>query len=213
MDWLIFGGLVVVGNVIAFLVLSKRLKAEYGANVFLNRFKLEAGSVITEMNQTTERNIQILENKIERLIVVRDNAERSLKVLEVQSERKQQNVSTYAHLRPRQADSAVDKVEAKSDKTDEQVENFELQGERGDRHAKPTEAVQTHEERIISGKNNEIEQNTKNLSESVRKMQNREQLKARVVSMHRAGLASSMISQSCGISLGEVELIVSLADV
>lgn len=52
---------------IAFLVLNRSIRTRTSQQAALDEIKREVGAVITELNQTTERNIELIEDRIHRL--------------------------------------------------------------------------------------------------------------------------------------------------
>jgi hypothetical protein len=67
---------------IAYLVLNRSIRTRTSQQVALDEIKREVGAVITELNQTTERNIELIEARIselEKLIQQADGRVRALK--------------------------------------------------------------------------------------------------------------------------------------
>jgi len=75
MDLLVFALLNLSMLVLGYIILSRRIDKHYGSATFLDRVAREVNSVITELNETTERNIRILEATIDELKVEKEQAE------------------------------------------------------------------------------------------------------------------------------------------
>lgn len=58
-----------------YILLRRRMDVQYSQKAFLDKIQKEIGQIVTEMNQTTERNIQLLENKLEALQSLSDRAQ------------------------------------------------------------------------------------------------------------------------------------------
>lgn len=66
---------------VAFLVLNRSIRTRTSQQAALDEIKREVGAVITELNQTTERNIEIVEDRIHRLEVLIKQADGRLRAL------------------------------------------------------------------------------------------------------------------------------------
>jgi hypothetical protein len=67
MDFLLLFALNSGSMVLLYYFLKRKVDKTYNQGVFLDRVEKEVGTIITELNQTTERNIQLIENKLDSL--------------------------------------------------------------------------------------------------------------------------------------------------
>jgi hypothetical protein len=253
MDWLIFGAVMIAVMVLMFLFLSRRIHRQYNAKEFLDEVQREVNVMVTELNQTTERNIQLIEDRMQKLNVLMKEADR--RILLANQELTKKEISTYEHLAAKRARtqpaSAPDAATLFDNQPDiqtspvnetrtvvyqqEHTTGFHERERTGQAHLAPQSPANLQSlagQRIRSPRiadlvaknadyvNDEADaaspswrpdeaitpgakQNAKPLS--------REAMKAQIVEMSAAGIASAVISQRFNITAGEVELILSLS--
>src|SRR5262245_59113200 len=96
MDWLIFGAVMIAVMTIMFLFLSRRIHRQYKAKEFLDEVQREVNVMVTELNQTTAPNIQLIEDRMQKLNVLMKEADR--RILLANQELTKKEISTYEHL-------------------------------------------------------------------------------------------------------------------
>lgn len=217
MDWLIFGSINLIVVVILFLFLSRRLHRQYNSEKFLADVQQEVNAIITELNHTTERNLQLIEDRMEALSALTAQLDRRILMVKNDEERRSESSGTYNQLQeqhrqiqrdmarsqatvvpPKQVlQKTLPPTELKIDSAN-QIEQAYIQVPTP---LEPTESIQEAgiAQPVISSD-----------SRHVRTLQARELMKTQVVDMFKAGIASTLIAQHFEISLGEVELIISL---
>lgn len=191
MDWLIFGSINIIILVVMFLFLSRRLRRQYNAGEFLAQVQQEVNSIVTELNQTTERNIQLLEERISRVKDLLSELDRRILIQESEAQKRSQTDRTYQHLKDQRRAILRDLNQAAPAGSTADAVAPVIQGEMP---VKPSEAVPPAAAPVLS----------------LQRATSREALKAQVVEWFLAGMAPSLIAQQAGITLGEVELIISL---
>lgn len=67
--------------VVAYLVLNRNIKARTSQQAALDEIKREVGAIITELNSTTERNIELIEDRIASLERLVEQADKRLGAL------------------------------------------------------------------------------------------------------------------------------------
>lgn len=92
-------GLCTLLSVAGFLILNRKLDRALALDKTLSRVREEVGGLIRDLNQTTERNVVILEERIARVKDVLGRADRQLEVLQREAERRETSLKTYNHLR------------------------------------------------------------------------------------------------------------------
>jgi TolA-binding protein len=153
-----------------------------GSAVALDEIRREVGAILTEMNQATERNIELMEDKIEALTALIDQADRRLTVLRRENSRQGSMEQTYSKLR-RSANQLSDPAEA-ADPPAETGDHGAADGPDAESQS-PVEAGSTVEEDSPS-------------------------VKEQVLTLYRQGLSVDRIATRVGTAVSEVEFIVSL---
>jgi transcriptional regulator len=159
---ILYVGLVAVGYVIIYFVLKKKITRVLDPSSVLREIRGEVDRIIVELNQTTDRNISLVEDRIRRVSELLEQADRKIGLLRRESEKQELAARVYSELKhaetsqsPREAGSA---------------------SARGGGRAEA-----------------------------------RAEARAQVVALHEQGISPSMIARQLGITLAEIELILSLA--
>lgn len=253
MDWLIFGAVMIAIMVAMFLFLSRRIHRQYNAKEFLDEVQREVNVMVTELNQTTERNIQLIEDRMQKLNTLMKEADR--RILLANQELSKKDISTYEHLGtkriPQKAnDNSQPAVKGLFDDNAvyettpvRNLEDGRVPGPVNDqglsrrqnipaRTVQPPVAQQSlMGQRIQSpriadlvAKNADFESDEADAAspswrpeeaiatggKTQTKPLSRDAMKAQIVEMSAAGIAPPLISQRFNITVGEVELILSL---
>lgn len=72
--------------VVAYIILNRNINARTSQQAALEEIKREVGAILTELNATSERNVVLLEDKIQTLTDLIDQADRRITVLRRESE-------------------------------------------------------------------------------------------------------------------------------
>jgi len=167
------------------MVLVRRMiDKRTGADVVLDEIRREVGAILTEMNQTTERNIELIEDRVSTLKAVLEKADRKLTVLQRESSRQDNAEKLYSRLSrsvPVTAEPA-DVVAGAAPLSQPPTDN-------GEKRAVQAEAAVREE------------------SEDPKP-----DLKSEVLRLYRRGIAFERIASRVGTAVSEVELIVSLSE-
>jgi hypothetical protein len=84
---------------VGFIILNKRIERTLNLDKTLGKVRDEVGGLIRDLNQTTERNIIIIEERVVRLKELLGHADRQLEILQREAERRENSLKTYSHLR------------------------------------------------------------------------------------------------------------------
>ncbi len=191
MDWLIFGSINIIIITIMFLILSRRLRRQYNATQFLAEVQQEVNAIVTELNHTTERNIQLLEGRVAQVHEILAELDRRILMAGSEVQKREQTDLTYNHLRDQRRAILRDlqTVEVRSAPVEVAIPETSVK-------APPpvTAAVASP----IS------------IAPTLARALTRDAIKAQVVELAQAGMPATAIAQHAGLSLGEVELIISL---
>jgi transcriptional regulator len=145
---ILFGALAIAGYFLVYLILKAKLKRFVDPKAILESIREEVDRIIVEMNSTTDRNITLLEDKVQSLSNLLEQADKKIGILKREIEKHELSAKVYSEL-------------ARNGK---RVQEPEEQ----DRHSQ-------------------------------------------VLNLHRQGISPSAIAKRLGITLAEIELIISLA--
>jgi DNA-binding NarL/FixJ family response regulator len=144
--FILYGALAIAGYFIVYLILKAKLNKSVDPKAILESIREEVDRIIVELNSTTDRNITLLEDKVQSLTTVLEQADKKIGVLRREIEKHELSGKVYSEL-----------AEQRNQKPDEQ-----------DR-------------------------------------------RTQVLNLHRQGISAAAIAKRLGITLAEIELIVSLA--
>jgi len=189
---------------IMYLLLRRQVDKTYNQKEFLNRVESEIAAIITEMNQTTERNLQLLENRLTSLKDQTQKAEEVIKRLSLEFHNYQDRFDKKKVLMPRDTQK-LDQLYGVTSK-DRHTSEAVLPVSSHDDRSGPYDSVsfqlpQNQPEPMTS------EQQTQS---NVPKKDSREDRKARVVQHLIEGLNAQEIAEKTGFSIAEIELILAL---
>jgi hypothetical protein len=84
---------------VIYLVLNRKIEKNITPEAFLEKVRSEIQSVIVELNETTDRNITLLEERVRSLQAVIKRADKQLTVLQREVEKHKESSEVYTHLR------------------------------------------------------------------------------------------------------------------
>jgi hypothetical protein len=198
---------------VAMFVIKRYVDRKTGQQSALDEIKREVGAIITELNQTTERNIELAEDRMRRIRELVQAADKRLSALRTHEKSSRSSELTYSRIKSQAARNGVavsvggaesfDRADAgnqsaepddaaSSDRTD--------QDPRTDTVVEHV-AVQTHPEGEEIGK--EALASADDPAEQV-------PLRERVKALYLRGLATERIASITGRTVGEIELMISL---
>ena len=154
-----------------FFFFKRRIDKSLRTEEVVRTIREEIEQLIIELNQTTDRNIAIIEERINELKKVTASADKQIKVLSREVQRKTKESETYLHMKP--VPGGLKKTGSESRPVKEGRETRGTQG----------------------GKDGPGAANTRE----------------RVLSMFHRGEEIEQISKELGITVAEVELIISLS--
>lgn len=164
-----------VGLVVVSVILRSYVRRQTRQDAVLEDIKREAGAIVTELNSTTERNIELIEARIQELSELISTADRRIGTLRKETTVDRSSERTYARLgagRPLRLTLEEDSAEASAAST---VMTTEDATSAPSAPAGPVD------------------------------------VRTRVRSLHERGMAVKEIATTVGKTVGEVELIISLA--
>lgn len=147
---------ILVGWLVQYLLLRRRIDRSTQIPAQLEQVREEVGRMVVQLNQTTDRNVSLLEDRIRQLTELLAKADRKIGLLRREGEKHEVSQSVYNHL-------------VKSRPAAPAAEGAEEGPERKDRREE-------------------------------------------ILRLHRAGFTPPAIARQINMSLGEVELVISLAE-
>ena len=156
--------------------------------------------ILSEINQATERNILVIEDKIKELEDIIETAEKRITLL-----KKTVSKTDVGNIRPAEKTLTQKAAAAAETSENQKAEQLSLDIPAEDGVKTTGELTYSHLSRInmMSGMVTPLSVPEKTGEES-------EDIKKKVVSLHRNGIDPSIIASNVGINRGEVELIISL---
>jgi hypothetical protein len=151
------------GYLAVYLLLKRKLARALSAAAILGEVREEVNRILVELNQTTNRNITLIEDRIRSLNELLGKSDKRLALLAREAEKQDLAARLYSELSTRRPAPPEQPPAA------------------------PAPAVPPSEEREGADRNEEV------------------------VRLARSGLSPALIARQLGITLGEVELIISLA--
>ncbi len=125
-------GLNLVALALGFLFISSRLDRRVGSEQVIDEIRREVGSLLVELNQTTEQNIALIEERIEQLNEALRKADQRITLLGRESERKQEGGELYTDILKRSAErrrrDGAAPAEAKTESTTDQILSLHRKG-------------------------------------------------------------------------------------
>ena len=146
--YILYGALAIAGYFIVYLILKAKVNKSVDPAAILESIREEVDRIIVELNSTTDRNITLLEDKVQSLTSLLEQADKKIGILK------------------------------------REIEKHELSGKVYSELARSGQRVQQPEE---------------------------QDRRAQVLNLHRQGISASAIAKRLGITLAEIELILSLA--
>jgi hypothetical protein len=202
-----FGGLLLV-----YVLLRDRVRRAASADSRIAEIRDEVSRLLVELNQATDRNIALMEDKIAVLNEAISTADKKIGLLRRETEKHDVGSQIYSRLaegRPLRsaASPMVDFSAQTADAAPAEAETRSVR-ERADRGARGDRTVPAASPKadLASPKADSAPPLSVELSERAESADVRQ----RVMMLHRAGFSPSLIASRVGAPVGEVELIISL---
>ena len=144
--FILYGALLIAGFFLVYLILKSKLKKSIDPKTVLESIREEIDRIIVELNSTTDRNITLLEDRVQNLNDLLEQADKKISILKREIEKHEMSGKVYSELAEKRNQGAVE-----------------------------------------------------------------EDLHTRVLQLHRQGISAPAIAKRLGITLAEIDLIVSLA--
>jgi transposase len=198
-SWLALG-ISLVAIAVALVVMRRMIDKRAGSAAVLDEIKREVGAILTELNQTTERNIELIEDRIAELQKLIEQADRRLTTLRREYRRSEASDVTYSKLKPRSVPSIGPEPEPETAKREED------RAAGGARSEEPQRAGNKGSEPLATAAGLQESGEPGGQSGSPEPVPVRE----RVLQLYRQGVSVERIASRLKTTIAEVELIVSL---
>ena len=152
--FILYCALLIAGLFVVYLILKQKLNKSLDPQTVLESIREEVDRIIVELNSTTDRNITLLEDKVQSLTNLIEQADKKIGILRREIEKHELAGKVYSELAEKR------------------------------------------------GKEPEVEGNN----------QGEQDVHTQVIQLHRQGISASVIAKRIGITLAEIELIISLAN-
>ncbi len=110
----------ILGFFIIYVVLKKKIKEFVDPSSLLDQIREEVNRIIVELNQTTDRNIALIEDRINRLMELHAEADKKISLLQREGEKHEVSRKLYNNITQRQAEKKHGlKLDERRDRQDE----------------------------------------------------------------------------------------------
>ncbi|MFW5811809.1 MAG: DUF6115 domain-containing protein [Alkalispirochaetaceae bacterium] len=135
---------------IIYLLLNRKVEKNITPEAFLEKVRSEVQSVIVELNDTTDRNVTILEERVRSLQAVMKRSEKQLTLLQREVEKHRESSEVYTHLRKAGRIVSTAKGETGSSSTKAGVATGVAEGSEAGGGSSAGEAEPPLEQRVIN---------------------------------------------------------------
>ena len=196
---------------IGFVFLHAKLDRKVRPDALLDEIKREVNSIIVELNQTTDRNIGLIEERIESLNAMLEKVDKRLALIRREWEQHEAGARVYTDLKrvakqSKSSGGGLPPVPGASEAPGEPAVGKPRIAEPG------AEARSEAHPEFASRPSGDSEVLPSGSESAKRSQEARSRVREQVVSLHRKGIAPNIIASRVGSTLGEVELIIALHD-
>ncbi len=177
----VFAGILLLLMAGGFFYLKIRVDRVVSGEEWIRKIRDEIDQLVLEMNQTAERNVALLENRVKALQDLLQEADRKLKVLRNESDKNDISRQLYTHLKKQ---APIQSAEASEGETTVELSPRDPEGGTLSAPAASREQEETRQAPL---------------------------LKDQVMELYGQGFSAEIISQKLGASISEVDLIVNLS--
>jgi hypothetical protein len=216
MNWLFFGliNLVVVVGLVVYV--NRRIDKRLRPDEIIGQMRSEIEGIITELNQTTERNIELIEDRVKRVQSLLDAADRRISILKRESDKEDRTKEIHESLSRIAAQQRLHATPPNNPRSQPAATSHH---EQESRYVEPSHGnaadrrsdADTPEE--SSGGNRSGEGAAAAAAPGWSQESNEASRRSRreqILDLHRKGIAANIIANRVGTTIGEVELVISL---
>lgn len=189
------------GFLLVYTLLRDRVRRATSAAAQMAELREEVSRLVVELNQTTERNVALLEDRISGLSDLLAAADRKIALLQREIEKHDVGVKVYSKLAEGASGSAAPQRQGPSRET---LAREALPQE------PPRQEPPRQEPRLSVELSERVEEGRKRTEPSAGAPSPKADVHQKVVMLSRSGFSAPLIAARVGMPLGEVELIISL---
>ncbi|MBF9016177.1 MULTISPECIES: hypothetical protein [unclassified Oceanispirochaeta] len=176
----VFTGILLILMAGGFIYLKLKVDKVVSGEEWIRKIRDEIDQLILEMNQTAERNVALLENRVKVLQDLLDEADKKLQIMQKETEKSDLSRQVYSHLKKQ---TVLTPPKESENDTPGLFDDIKLDS------APTTGSSDT---------------------EKSEKEEDSRPLKERVMDLYEQGFGAELISQRLGASISEVDLIINL---
>lgn len=181
----------------------KRIESRMKPDELVRQLREEVNGVIVELNQATDRNVSVIEDRLETINKTIARADRAVKVLQTEVERRAEGQRRYNELGRHAGILRSLTIESR----DESAAHNETQARTDSEEASSPDA----ESETVS-RSGEGQAGPPPRTEHGKETERAPSKKDRILDLHRKGIAANIIAGRVGSTVGEVELVISLSE-
>ncbi len=196
------------GLLLVYAVLRDRVRRATSAATQIAELRDEVSRLVVELNQTTERNVALLEDRITGLNDVLAAADRKVALLQRETEKHDVGAKVYSRL----VEGGTRAARASANSAQGSASG--AQGSANSPKSEPAAAARSRASLSVelsekTGQRGNVAGPSGSLGKGA-PASDRQDLRERVVMLSQSGFSASLIAARVGMPLGEVELIISL---
>lgn len=176
-------GILIAG--LLYIILAKKIDRARSGPEVLKQIRSEVNQMIVELNQTADRNIGLVEQRIQSLTDLLEQADRKIKILQREIDRYSRSVETYSSIKPRSVPPAAPSS--------------------ADTNTPTRESMQSSSPGLPSQRNGNAVQ-----SEAVEPAEKQKTKREQIVALYNQGISVDLIASRVNSTVAEVELIISI---
>ena len=176
----VFTGILLIMMAGGFIYLKLKVDRVVSGEEWIRKIRDEIDQLILEMNQTAERNVALLENRVKVLQDLLDEADKKLQIMQKETEKSDLSRQVYSHLKKQ---TVLPPSKESENDTPGLFDDISLESAPATGSSDTEKSVKDEDSRP---------------------------LKERVMDLYGQGFGAELISQRLGASISEVDLIINL---
>jgi hypothetical protein len=200
---------------LVYIHLDRRLKKRESSQRIISDVRREVDEMLVELNQTADRNVGILEERIGRISRIIEEADKRIRLLQKTTDTFTMSTATYSNVRPRVKRSVSN---SETEGGDAQNESSKRSGAREspgelDFGSSPEEQPASPQMSRESAVRSELEaRQTGEGGEPQEEYADAAGKREQVRTLYRQGMSSDVIASRLDTTVGEVELMITLME-
>lgn len=204
----------ILGLAAIWFLLKARLRRALEVEGLLAEARRELRALSLELNETADRNITLLEDRLESLRDLLAEADRRLGLYRREIDNRAAEREVYTRLgRPRAASPGAERIaEATPPPPKAELDPFASRAETAGRAGAPSRSIEEAELRTETPVRLELGKTVPAVSKAAESVIPRRPMREEALDLYRKGFSADLIAARLGVTVAEIELLVSLAD-